>query len=117
MRFVHDCLSHHERRLHRDLAEGEVEILERSMAALRSDCCVQTGCPPGAEFRRRSHLDHRKSLSEHSGEGNGSFRADEAIAKVDHLHVPKVPQGLRGSPKTTCVDRKATGVCVLCSSV
>lgn len=42
--FVPDGLSHHKRRLHRDLAEGEVEILERSVAALRSDCgCFHQG--------------------------------------------------------------------------
>lgn len=97
--FVPDGLSHHKSRLHRDLAEGEVEILERSMAALRSDC----GCfRQGRTLKGGGpHLDDGKSLSEHSGEGDGSFRADEAVAKVDHLHVPQVPQGLRSSAKTT----------------
>lgn len=38
--FILDSLSHHERRLHGDLAKGEVDILNRSVVALWSDACV-----------------------------------------------------------------------------
>lgn len=68
---------------------------------LRSD---YVRLPPRAKVEGRTHRDDGKSLSEHSGEGDGSFRADEAVAEVDHLHVPQVPQGLRGSPIMIGID-------------
>lgn len=40
-------------------------------------------------------LEDRNSFSDHCCEGDGSFRANQAVAKVDHLQAPQVCQSLR----------------------
>lgn len=40
-------------------------------------------------------LEDRNSFSDHCCEGDGSLRANQAVAKVDHLQAPQVCQSLR----------------------
>lgn len=49
-------------------------------------------------------LEDWQSLSEHCGEGDGSFRADQAVTEVDHLYIPQVSQSLYMRQKTTCTE-------------
>lgn len=38
-----------------------------------------------------------QALSEDSGDGDGSLRADQTVPKVDHLNLLQVSQGLEGT--------------------
>lgn len=63
-----------------------------------------------AEIWWPTDLEDWQSLSEDCREGDGSFTAHQAVAKVDHLHIPQVSQSLRGrQEKTVYRKQKHTG--------
>lgn len=66
---------------------------------MTEDCdqaVAREGTCKKAEIRWRTDLEDWQSPSEDRREGDGSFRAHQAVAKVDHLHIPQVSQSLHG---------------------